>query len=72
VPSGPVTLPDLRGGVSVSDRDRPLITGANGTLMARQTVVRPALMARPMLSIAVDGAGRVSWTSSGQQMFDPG
>jgi hypothetical protein len=35
VPSGPVTWPDLRGGVSASDRERPLVTGVNGTLMAR-------------------------------------
>jgi len=32
VPSGPVTWPDLRGRVSASDRERPLVTG----LMARQ------------------------------------
>ena len=30
VPSGPVTWPDLRGGVSASDRGRPLVTGVNG------------------------------------------
>ena len=30
VPSGPVTWPDLRCGVSVSDRERPLVTGVNG------------------------------------------
>jgi hypothetical protein len=35
VPSGPVTWPDLRGGVSASDRDRPLATAVNGPLMAR-------------------------------------
>jgi len=35
VPSGPVTWPDLRVGVSASDRDGPLVTGANGPLMAR-------------------------------------
>jgi hypothetical protein len=45
VPSGPVTWPDLRGGVSASDRERPLVTGVNGTLMSRRTVVRPGLMA---------------------------
>ena len=45
VPSGPVTWPDLRGGVSASDRERPLVTGVNGTLMARRIVVRPAPMA---------------------------
>ena len=42
VPSGPVTWPDLRGWVSASDRERPLVTGVNGTLMARRIVVRPA------------------------------
>jgi hypothetical protein len=30
VPSGPVTGPDLQGGVSKSDRERPLFTGVNG------------------------------------------
>ena len=44
VPSGPVTWPDLRGGVSASDRERPLVTGVNGPLMARRTAVRPALL----------------------------
>jgi hypothetical protein len=28
-------LPDLRDAVSVTGRERPLVTGANGTLMAR-------------------------------------
>jgi len=42
VPSGPVTWPDLRRGVSASDRERPLVTGVNGPLMARRTAVRPA------------------------------
>jgi hypothetical protein len=37
VPSAPVTWPDLRGGVSASDRERPLIAGVNGPLMARMT-----------------------------------
>jgi len=32
VPSGPVIGPDLRGGLSVSDRERPLFTGVNGGL----------------------------------------
>ena len=50
VPSGPVTWPDLRGGVSASDRERPLVTGVNGPLMARRTAVRPALMAAPWSS----------------------
>jgi len=34
-PSGPVTWPDLRDEVSASDRERPLVTGVNGPLMAR-------------------------------------
>ena len=34
-PSGPVTRPDLRTGLSASDRERPLVTGINGPLMAR-------------------------------------
>jgi hypothetical protein len=34
--------PDLRGGLAVSVRDRPLVTGVNGTLMARRHLVRPA------------------------------
>ena len=36
VPSGPVTWPDLRGGLSASDRERPHFTGVNGPLMARR------------------------------------
>jgi len=32
-----ITWLDLRGGVSVSDRERPLVTGVNGPLMARLT-----------------------------------
>ena len=36
---------DLRCRVSASDRDRPLVTGVNGPLMARRTVVRPTLVA---------------------------
>ena len=39
VPSGPVTWPDLRGTVSASDRERPLVTGVNGPLMALPTKV---------------------------------
>jgi hypothetical protein len=50
VPSGPVTRPDLRDGVSASDRERPLVTGVNGPLMARRTAVKPALMAVPWSS----------------------
>jgi hypothetical protein len=30
VPSGLVMWPDLQGGVSASDRERPLVTGVNG------------------------------------------
>jgi len=36
VPSGPVMWLDLRRGLSVSDRERPRVTGVNGLLMARQ------------------------------------
>jgi len=36
VPSGPVSWPDLRDGVSASDRERPLVTEVNGPLMARR------------------------------------
>ena len=35
VPSGPVTWPDLRVGVSASDRERPLVTGVNGPAILR-------------------------------------
>jgi hypothetical protein len=41
--SGRVTWPDLRFDVSVSDHEGLLVTGVNGTLMARRTP--PALMA---------------------------
>jgi len=44
------TWPDLRFGVSVSDRERPLATGVKGTLMAQRTAVSPALMAAPRSS----------------------
>jgi hypothetical protein len=37
VPSGPVMPSDLRDGVSASDRERPLVTGVNGPLMARRS-----------------------------------
>jgi hypothetical protein len=47
VPSGPVTWPDLRDGVSASDREGPLVTGVNGPLMARRTVVRTTLKVVP-------------------------
>src|SRR6266536_4851512 len=36
VPSRPVTWPDLRGGVSVSDRERPPVTGVNSPLWGIQ------------------------------------
>ncbi len=34
--------PDLRGGVSASDRERPLVTEIDGPLMARRSWVLPA------------------------------
>ena len=45
VPSGLVTWPDLQGGVSASDRERPLFTGVNGPLMARGSgsLISPSL-----------------------------
>jgi hypothetical protein len=36
VPSGSVIWPDLCGGVSIGDREIPLVTGVNGPLMARR------------------------------------
>jgi hypothetical protein len=47
VSSGPVTWPDLRRGVPAIDRERSLVTGVNGPLMARRAAVRPALMTAP-------------------------
>jgi hypothetical protein len=41
VPVKAAMRPDLRGGLSVSVRDRPLVTGVNGTLMARRPSVEP-------------------------------
>ncbi len=63
VASGPVTWPDLRDGVSASDRDRPLVTGVNGTLMARRTAVWPVLIALTLVvvrsaSLAIRGQAR--------------
>jgi hypothetical protein len=52
VPSGPVTWPDLRRGVSASDRERPPVTGVNGPLMARRTAVWSVLLAVPWPSLA--------------------
>jgi hypothetical protein len=39
--------PDLRDGVSASDRVRPFVAGVNDTLMGRRTLVRPAPIAVP-------------------------
>ena len=47
VPSGPVAWPDLRDGLSASDRERPFFTGVNGPLMARRprgSICRPPLL----------------------------
>ncbi len=35
-PSGHVAWPDLRDRLSASDRERPLVTGVNGPLLARR------------------------------------
>jgi hypothetical protein len=47
--------PDLRSGLSASDRERPLITGVNGPLMARRSwevapvaPMVPGVMSQPM------------------------
>jgi hypothetical protein len=42
VPSGPLCGPDLREGLSASDRERPLVTGVNGPLMARRSLASAA------------------------------
>jgi len=52
-PSGPATDPGLRGGLSASGHERPLVTGVYGTLMARRTAVPPALIAVPCSSPAL-------------------
>jgi hypothetical protein len=58
VPSGPVTYPDLRREVSASDRERPLVTAANGpadrgTACAEDRVLAPP----PSSSIAAVPTG---------------
>jgi hypothetical protein len=53
VPSGPVTWPDLRRDVSASDRERPLVTGVNGLLMARRS--------RPRIIVAEKAWSAVAW-----------
>ncbi len=60
VPSGPVTWPDLRRGVSASDRERPFVTGVNGPLMARRPAIRPALIAVPWSSPVLLDSYRLS------------
>ena len=50
VPSEPVTWPDLRGGVSGIDHERPLVTEDNGPLMARRIAVRPTPLTAPSSS----------------------
>jgi hypothetical protein len=56
VPSRPVTWPDLRVGLSASDRERPLFTGVNGPLIARPSWSdlhrSPCLLLPPSSSIA--------------------
>ena len=44
-PSRPVTWPDLRSGVSASDRERPLVTGVNGPHAARRNPISLTLSA---------------------------
>ena len=52
MPSGPVRWPDLRGGGAASDRERPLVTGVNGPLMARRTAALPASITAPWSPLA--------------------
>src|SRR5258705_3493712 len=61
VPSRPVTWPDLRGGVSASDRERPLVTGVNGTLMGA-----------PRGAVVPDGGERPSISSPSQRRGEAG
>jgi hypothetical protein len=41
MPSGPVTWPDQRGGLSASDRQRPLVAGVNGPAILSMTWTVP-------------------------------
>jgi hypothetical protein len=50
VPYRPLIPSELRDWLSVNIRERPFVTGVNGTLMARRTVVRPALISVPCSS----------------------
>jgi len=67
VPSGPVTCPDLRGGVSASDREKPLVTGVNGPLMARRSWRSPHQSSVPCSSIGRATDGSRLWMMAGQR-----
>jgi hypothetical protein len=67
VPSGPVTCPDLRFGVPASDRERPLVTGVNGPLMARRfdhVEGRPSAFKPDIFQVGADRANvvRCCWS----------
>jgi hypothetical protein len=61
----PSTWPDLRVGVSASDRERPLVAGANCTLIARRSRGRGVpragagkILPRPRRTVGGEKAGR--------------
>ena len=69
VPSGPVTWSDLRGGVSASDRERPLVTGVNGPLMARRS---PGMTCARTVETNLGGCSKPNRiSSSGRHGSDP-
>ena len=48
-----VVPPDLRCGMSASDRQRPLVTVVNGPLMPRRSAARPVSTAAPWPPVLV-------------------
>ena len=61
-PSRAFTCPELRSWLSASDREIPVFTGVNGTLMARRSWTAPCLMA---LRPSAFQAGHISsWRGS--------
>src|SRR6516225_9647998 len=57
-PSGALTCPELRSWLSASDREIPVLTGVNGTLMARWSWPEPGLIVCPSWSVHSSGGGR--------------
>jgi hypothetical protein len=61
-PSGALTCPELRSWLSASDREIPVFTGVNGTLMARRSWTAPS---RITLRPSAFQAGHIpSWHKS--------